>query len=118
MIQPQTIVRFSDNSGVKQVRCIKVIGKRNYAHTGQLIKASIVSVGSNSKFKRGQIVNAMVIREARFVSRHNCRFKFNHSSVSLLSPSSDPISTRIFGPVPLELKRWNLKVFNNATNVI
>ncbi|MGP1911254.1 MAG: uL14 family ribosomal protein [Candidatus Hodgkinia cicadicola] len=118
MIQPQTIVRVGDNSGVKRVRCIKVMGKRGFAYTGQLIKASIVSVGSKSKFERGQIVNAIVIREAKFVSRHNCRFKFNHSAVSLLNLSSDPIATRIFGPVPFELKRWNLKVFNNATNIV
>ncbi|MGP1918393.1 MAG: uL14 family ribosomal protein [Candidatus Hodgkinia cicadicola] len=119
MIQAQTVVKVGDNSGVKRVRCIKVMGKnKNYARTGQLIKVSIISVGSNSKYKRGQVVNAIVIRESKFLSRGSCRVKFNQSAVSLLNSSSDPIATRIFGPVPMELKQWNLNIFNIAINVV
>lgn len=105
MIQVQTLVKVGDNSGVKRVRCIKVMGKnKNYARTGQLIKASVTSVGFNSKYKRGQVVNAIVIREAKFLSRNNCRVKFNQSAVSVLTSSSDPAATRIFGPIPMEFK--------------
>ncbi|MGP1923173.1 MAG: uL14 family ribosomal protein [Candidatus Hodgkinia cicadicola] len=119
MIQVQTIVKVGDNSGVKRIRCIKIMGKnRNYAHTGQLIKAAVVSVESKSKFKRGQIVNAIVIREAKFFSRNSCRIKFNQSAVSLLNATSEPVATRIFGPIPLEFKYWNSRVFNIASNVV
>ncbi len=118
MIQVQTLVKVGDNSGVKRIRCIKVMGKsKSYARIGQLIKASVVSVGSNSKYKRGQVVNAIVIREAKFFSRDSCRVKFNQTAASLLNSSLEPIATRIFGPVPLEFNQWNPKVLNIAKNV-
>ncbi|MGP1922485.1 MAG: uL14 family ribosomal protein [Candidatus Hodgkinia cicadicola] len=119
MLQVQTVVKVGDNSGVKRIRCIKIIGKnKRHARTGQLIKASVVSVGAKSKFNQGQIINAIVIREAQFFPRNGCRIKFNQSAVSLLNASSEPIATRIFGPIPLEFKQWNLKVFNIASNVV
>ncbi|MGP1921716.1 MAG: uL14 family ribosomal protein [Arsenophonus sp. ET-DL9-MAG3] len=119
MLQVQTLAKVCDNSGVKRVRCIKVIGKnKNYARTGQVIKAAVVSAEVKSKFNQGQIVNAIVIREAKFLSRNDCRIKFNQSAVSLLNASAEPVATRIFGPVPLEFKQRNLKVFNIASNIV
>lgn len=106
MIQVQTLLKVSDNSGAKQVRCIKVIGgsKKKYATVGQIIKASVVDIGPKSKIKRGQVVNAIVIRVAKFFRHHDYCIKFDHSAVSILNSSFDPVASRIFGPIPEEFR--------------
>ncbi|MFP3038990.1 MAG: uL14 family ribosomal protein [Candidatus Hodgkinia cicadicola] len=118
MIQTGTVLWVGDNSGAKSVRCIRIMGKRSFARIGQLIKAAVCDVAVKSKIKRGQLVNAIVIRDSKFFSRGNRLIKFNQSAVSLLNSTFEPIASRIFGPIPSEFRIWHSKIFNIASSIV
>ena len=111
MIQQQTILKVSDNSGAKLVRCIKVVGgfRRKVASIGDIIIVSIIQLRNKSKLtskvKKGEVYKALVIRTKFSIKKKSFSLLFNNNSVCLINKQGKPISTRIFGPLPKELKK-------------
>ena len=111
MIQSQTSLRVSDNSGAKRVKCIKVLGgfKRKFANVGDLIVVSIRKVKQHKrkkiKVKEGEVTHAVIIRVKSKSSRLNSsNVKCQENAVVLISNKTKPVATRVLGPVPRELR--------------
>ena len=122
MIQPETRLTVADNSGAKQVYCIKVLGgsRRRYASLGDIIVVSVKEALPGSKVKKGDVMKAVVVRTAKEVGRVDGSFiKFDDNSAVLINNAKEPIGTRIFGPVARELraKRF-MKIISLAPEVI
>ncbi len=122
MIQMQTVLDVADNSGAKKVMCIKVLGgsKRKYARVGDIIVASVKEAMPNSKVKKGDVVKAVVVRTAKEIVRANGTYlKFDTNSAVLVNANSEPIGTRIFGPVARELRQQRfMKIISLAPEVL
>ncbi|MBI4696996.1 MAG: 50S ribosomal protein L14 [Gammaproteobacteria bacterium] len=107
MIQMQTMLDAADNSGAKQLMCIKVLGgsKRRYAGVGDVIKVSIKDAIPRGKVKKGDVYNAVVVRTRKGVRRPDGSvIRFDGNAAVLLDKQLQPIGTRIFGPVTRELR--------------
>jgi len=107
MIQMQSELTVADNSGAKRVECIKVLGgsKRRYAAVGDIIKVSIKEAIPRGKVKKGDVAIAVVVRTAAPISRADgSRVRFSSNAAVLLNAQKQPIGTRIFGPIPRELR--------------
>jgi len=122
MIQVHTRLSVADNSGAKEIFCIKVLGgsRRRYASVGDIIVASIKDAIPNSKVKKGDVVRAVVVRTAKEVKRPDGSYiKFDDNSAVLINQQNEPIGTRIFGPVARELraKRF-MKIISLAPEVL
>jgi large subunit ribosomal protein L14 len=122
MIQVQTILDVADNSGAKTVMCIKVLGgsRRRYAHLGDVIVVSVKEALPDSKVKKGETTRAVVVRTKREARRADGSYiKFDTNSAVILTPQSEPVGTRIFGPVARELrtKRF-MKIVSLAPEVL
>ena len=107
MIQMQTRLDVADNTGAKQVMCIKVLGgsKRRYARVGDLIKVTVKEAIPRGKVKKGQVMTAVVVRTKKGVRRPDgSLIKFDENAAVLLNNQDAPIGTRIFGPVTRELR--------------
>ncbi|MDR1085714.1 MAG: 50S ribosomal protein L14 [Deltaproteobacteria bacterium] len=122
MIQPETRLTVADNSGAKQVYCIKVLGgsRRRYASLGDIIVVSVKEALPGSKVKKGDVVKAVVVRTAKEVGRQDGSFiKFDDNSAVLINNAREPIGTRIFGPVARELRtRRFMKIVSLAPEVL
>lgn len=122
MIQVQTVLDVADNSGAKRVQCIKVLGgsHRRYANIGDLIKVSVKEAIPRGKVKKGQVLNAVVVRTKKGVRRSDGSvIRFDVNSAVLLNPASAPIGTRIFGPVTRELRTEKfMKIISLAPEVL
>jgi large subunit ribosomal protein L14 len=122
MIQTQTILDVADNSGAKRVQCIKVLGgsHRRYARIGDLIKVSVKEAIPRGKVKKGQVMNAVVVRTKKGVRRPDgSLIKFDVNSAVLLDGKQAPIGTRIFGPVTRELRTEKfMKIISLAPEVL
>jgi large subunit ribosomal protein L14 len=122
MIQTETKLRIADNSGAKVVTCIKVLGgsKRRYAYVGDIIVVAVKEAMPNSKVKKGDVVKAVIVRTAKEISRADgSHIKFDDNSAVLINPQSEPIGTRIFGPVARELRGKNfMKIISLAPEVL
>jgi len=97
----------ADNSGARKVQCIKVLGgsKRRYAGIGDVIKISIKEAIPNSRVKKGEMFDALVVRTRKGVRRPDgSLIRFDRNAAVLLNPQLQPIGTRIFGPVTRELR--------------
>ncbi|MDR2945604.1 MAG: 50S ribosomal protein L14 [Candidatus Adiutrix sp.] len=122
MIQPETRLTVADNSGAKQLYCIKVLGgsHRRYASLGDIIVVSVKEALPGSKVKKGDVMKAVVVRTAKEVARVDGSFiKFDDNSAVLINNNREPIGTRIFGPVARELraKRF-MKIISLAPEVL
>ena len=107
MIQMQSNLSVADNSGARRVQCIKVLGgsKRRYAGVGDIIKVSIKEAIPNSRVKKGDVYQAVVVRTKHGVRRTDgSRIRFDSNSAVLLNAQFQPVGTRIFGPVTRELR--------------
>lgn len=107
MIQTESILQVADNSGARKVLCIKVLGgsKRRYASIGDVIKVSIKEAIPRGKVKKGEVMNALVVRTRKAVRRTDGSvIRFDSNAVVLLNAQLQPIGTRIFGPVTRELR--------------
>ena len=107
MVQMQTVIDVADNSGAKKIRCIKVLGgsKRKYARLGDLIVASVKEAAPDGNVKKKDVVRAVIVRTAKEQRRDDGSYiKFDRNAAVLLSSQSEPIGTRIFGPVARELR--------------
>ena len=107
MIQVQTMLDVADNSGARRIQCIKVLGgsKRRYAGVGDVIKVTIKEAIPNSRVKKGELFDAVVVRTRHGVRRADGSLvRFDRNAAVLLNPQLPPIGTRIFGPVTRELR--------------
>lgn len=107
MIQMQTVLEVADNSGARRIQCIKVLGgsKRRYAGIGDVIKVSVKEALPNSRVKKGDIYDAVVVRTRKGVRRPDgSSIRFDKNAAVLLNPALQPVGTRIFGPVTRELR--------------
>ena len=107
MIQMQSNLNVADNSGARRVQGIKVLGgsKRRYAGVGDIIKISIKEAIPNSRVKKGDVYNAVVVRTKHGVRRGDgSLIRFDNNAAVLLNAQYQPIGTRIFGPVTRELR--------------
>jgi len=122
MIQMQTILDVADNSGAKKVMCIKVLGgsKRRYAGIGDVIKVSVKEAIPRAKIKKGDVLNAVVVRTAHGVRRQDgSLIRFDNNAAVLLNNQDAPIGTRIFGPVTRELRNEQfMKIVSLAPEVL
>lgn len=122
MIQMQTMLNIADNSGAKQVMCIKVLGgsHRRYAGIGDVIKVSIKDAIPRGKVKKGDVYNAVVVRTKKGIRRPDgSLIRFDGNAAVLLNPQLQPIGTRIFGPVTRELRSERfMKIISLAPEVL
>ncbi|HWR67894.1 MAG TPA: 50S ribosomal protein L14 [Desulfomonilia bacterium] len=122
MIQQQTRLKVADNSGAKEVQCIKVLGgtRRRYASLGDVIVVSVKEAIPRSKVKKGDVVKAVVVRTKRTHKRADgTSIRFDENSAVILNNQNEPIGTRIFGPVARELRTKNfMKIVSLAPEVL
>lgn len=122
MIQVESKLDVADNSGAKKVACIKVLGgsRRRYASVGDIIKVSVKEAMPHSKVKKGDVLEAVIVRTKKEVGRPDGTFiKFDNNSAVLLNNTGEPIGTRIFGPVARELRAKNfMKIVSLAPEVL
>ena len=107
MIQTETILAVADNSGARRVQCIKVLGgsHRRYASVGDIIKVSVKEAIPRGRVKKGDVMNAVVVRTKKGVRRPDGSvLRFDDNAAVLLNQNKAPIATRIFGPVTRELR--------------
>jgi large subunit ribosomal protein L14 len=122
MIQIESHLDVADNSGAKEVSCIKVLGgsKRRYASVGDIIVVSVKEAMPHSKVKKGAVMKAVVVRTTKEVGRADGSYiKFDSNSAVLLNNQLEPVGTRIFGPVARELRQKNfMKIVSLAPEVL
>jgi large subunit ribosomal protein L14 len=122
MIQVQSTLSAADNSGAKELMCIKVLGgsKRRYAAIGDVIKVTVKDAIPRGKVKKGEVYNAVVVRTAKGVRRPDgSLIRFDGNAAVLLNNKLEPIGTRIFGPVTRELRSEKfMKIVSLAPEVL
>ncbi len=122
MIQQESILQVADNSGARKVACIRVLGgtRRRYASIGDVIVVSVRDAIPNSRVKKGEVRQAVVVRTRRQVGRSDGSYiRFDDNAAVLIDNQREPVGTRIFGPVARELraKRF-MKIVSLAPEVL
>ncbi len=122
MIQMQTRLNVADNSGAKEVMCVKVLGgsKRRTASVGDVIIVSIKDALPNSKVKKGDVAKAVIVRTIHKLKRVDGSYiRFDDNAAVLINASKEPVGTRIFGPVARELRsKQFVKIVSLAPEVL
>ena len=122
MIQMQTNLDVADNSGARRVQCIKVLGgsKRRTATVGDIIVVSVKDAIPRGRVKKGEVMKAVVVRIAKDIKRPDGSvIRFDRNAAVLMTPQNEPVGTRIFGPVPRELRAKNhMKIISLAPEVL
>ena len=122
MIQQETNLDVADNSGARRVQCIKVLGgsKRRYASVGDVIVVSIKEAIPRGRVKKGTVMKAIVVRTAKDIRRADGSvIRFDRNAAVLINAQGEPVGTRIFGPVPRELRAKNqMKIISLAPEVL
>lgn len=122
MIQVQSNLDVADNSGARRVQCIKVLGgsKRRFASVGDIIVVSIKEAIPRGRVKKGEVHKAVIVRTAKEIRRRDgTAIRFDSNAAVLINNASEPIGTRIFGPVTRELRAKNfMKIVSLAPEVL
>jgi len=122
MIQQETNLEVADNSGARRVQCIKVLGgsKRRYAAVGDIIVVSVKEAIPRGRVKKGSVMKAIVVRTAKDIRRPDgSTIRFDRNAAVLINAQGEPVGTRIFGPVPRELRAKNhMKIISLAPEVL
>ncbi|MEM1376082.1 MAG: 50S ribosomal protein L14 [Pseudomonadota bacterium] len=122
MIQMQTNLDVADNSGARRVQCIKVLGgsKRKYASVGDIIVVSVKEAIPRGRVKKGDVMKAVVVRTAKDIRRPDGSvIRFDGNAAVLVNNNKEPVGTRIFGPVPRELRgKQHMKIVSLAPEVL
>ena len=122
MIQMRSMLDVADNSGARRVMCIKVLGgtRRRYARIGDIIKVSVKEAIPRGKVKKGEVLNAVIVRTKKGVRRSDgSSIRFDENAVVLLNAQLQPIGTRVFGPITRELRGENfMKIISLAPEVL
>ncbi len=122
MIQVQSIVKSADNTGAKEMMCIKVLGGswRRYARIGDVIVASVKSATPGGVVKKGEVVKCVIVRTKKGTRRPDGSYiKFDENAAVIIKEDKNPMGTRIFGPVARELRdREYMKILSLAPEVL
>jgi large subunit ribosomal protein L14 len=122
VIQVQTRLKVADNTGAKEIMCIRILGgsARQYAGVGDIIKASVKQAAPNGAVKKGEVVTAVVVRVAKEYGRADGSYiRFDENAAVILQAGNNPRGTRIFGPVARELRDRNfMKIISLAPEVL
>ena len=122
MIQQESRLNVADNSGAKQLLCIRVLGgtKRRYARVGDRIICSVKAADPNGNVKKGDVVKAVVVRTRKEIRRKDGSYiRFDDNAAVLINPEGEPRGTRIFGPVGRELREKQfMKIVSLAPEVL
>ena len=122
MIQPQTRLKVADNTGAKEIMCIRVLGgsKRKSANIGDVIIASVKSAIPGGNVKKGDVVRAVIVRSHKGIRRNDGSYiKFDDNAAVIIDNQKQPKGTRIFGPIARELREKDyMKIISLAPEVI
>ena len=122
MIQQETFLKVADNTGAKEIKCIRVLGgsKRKFGNIGDVIVASVRKSAPGGTVKKGEVVKAVIVRSAKGVRRADGTYvRFDDNAAVLIKDDKNPRGTRIFGPVARELReRDYMKILSLAPEVI
>ena len=122
MIQQESFLKVADNSGAKEIKCIRVLGgsRRKYASIGDVIVASVRKAAPGGQVKKGDVVKAVVVRTAQPVRRADGTYvRFDENAAVLIKEDKNPRGTRIFGPVARELREKEyMKILSLAPEVL
>ena len=122
MIQQETYLKVADNTGAKEIKCIRVLGgsKRKYGNIGDVIVASVRKAAPGGTVKKGEVVKAVIVRSAKGVRRADgTDVRFDENAAVLIRDDQNPRGTRIFGPVARELRDKDyMKILSLAPEVI
>lgn len=122
MIQAQTRLRSADNTGAKELMCIKVLGgsKRKYANIGDVIVASVKNATPGGVVKKGEVVKCVIVRSKQGLKRPDGSYiKFDENAAVIIRDDNNPRGTRIFGPVARELREKDyMKILSLAPEVL
>ena len=122
MIQQQSYLKVADNTGAKELMCIRVLGgtRRRYAHIGDVIIAAVKKATPGGQVKDGEVVKAVVVRTRKGVQREDGSYlRFDDNAAVIIKEDKNPRGTRIFGPVARELREKDyLKILSLAPEVL
>lgn len=122
MIQPGTRLKVADNTGAKELECITVLGraKRDGAELGDIISASVKSAIPRGTVKKKDVVKAVIVRQAKPYSREDgSAIRFSENAAVIIDPNTkEPRGTRIFGPIPREIRNGYMKIISLAPEVL
>ena len=122
MIQQESYLKVADNTGAKEIKCIRVLGgsKRKYGNIGDVIVASVRKSTPGGQVKKGEVVRAVIVRSAKGVRRADGTYvRFDDNAAVLITDDHNPRGTRIFGPVARELRDKDyMKILSLAPEVI
>ena len=122
MIQQESFLKVADNTGAKEIKCIRVLGGsgRKYGNIGDIIVASVRKAAPGGQVKKGEVVKAVLVRSAKGVRREDGTYvRFDENAAVLIKDDKNPSGTRIFGPVARELREKDfLKILSLAPEVV
>ncbi len=122
MVQIQTRLNVADNSGARELMCIKVLGdsRRRYARIGDLISCSVKNAIPGGNVKKGEVVKAVVVRTKKEIRRNDGSYiRFDENAAVIINKENEPVGTRIFGPVARELRERNfMRIVSLAPEVL
>ena len=122
MIQERSILRVADNSGAKTIRCFRVLGgsRKRYAKVGDVIVASVQVAEPRKAVKKKEVVKAVIVRTKQNIRRKGGLYvRFDDNAAVILNAKQEPVGTRIFGPIPKELKEKGFeKIVSLAEDIV
>ena len=122
MIQMESYLKVADNTGAKEIHCIRVLGgsKRKYGNIGDIIVASVRKAAPGGTVKKGEVVKAVIVRSKRGLRREDGTYvRFDENAAVIIKEDKNPKGTRIFGPVARELREKDfMKILSLAPEVI
>ena len=122
MIQQESFLKVADNTGAKEIKCIRVLGGsgRKYGNIGDIIVASVRKAAPGGQVKKGEVVKAVIVRSAKGVRREDGTYvRIDENAAVLIKDDKNPSGTRIFGPVARELREKDfLKILSLAPEVV
>ena len=122
MIQQESYLKVADNTGAKEIKCIRVLGgsKRKFGNIGDVVVASVRKAQPGGTVKKGEVVKAVIVRSAKGVRREDGTYvRFDENAAVLIKDDKNPSGTRIFGPVARELREKDfLKILSLAPEVV
>lgn len=122
MVQMQSYLKVADNTGAKEIMCIRVLGgtRRRYANIGDVIVASVKKAAPNGVLKKGDVIKAVIVRSVKGVRRDDGTYiRFDENAAVVIKDDKNPRGTRIFGPVARELRdKEYMKILSLAPEVL
>ena len=122
MIQQQSYMKVADNTGAKELMCIRVLGGsgRRYANIGDVVVATVKKAAPGGQVKKGDVVKAVIVRSVKGLKRNDGSYiKFDENAAVIIKEDKNPVGTRIFGPVARELReKAYLKILSLAPEVL